>query len=141
MATFFVVKKDFGFFPVNDNDQEVCKKFADGEVYRCEIKKPRNLKFHRKFFALLQYVFENQEKYDTVEDLRVEIELKAGNYTEHITTKGKLIYIPKSIAFEKMDNVEFEALYNKAIDVVLKDFINGTKEEIEAQEQEILAYT
>jgi len=141
MAIFFVVKKDYGFFPVNDNDFEVSKKFVEGEVYRCEIKKPRNIKFHRKFFALLQYVFENQEKYDTAEDLRVEIELKSGSYAEHITTKGKLIYIPKSIAFEKMDNIEFEKLYNKAVDVILKDFIIGdTKENIEAQVQEILAF-
>jgi len=141
MAIFFVVKKDYGFFPVNDNDLEVCKKFVEGEVYRCEIKKPRNIKFHRKFFALLQYVFENQDKYDNAEDLRVEIELKAGNYTEHITTKGKMIYIPKSIAFEKMDNIEFEKLYNKAVDVILKDFIIGdTKENIEAQVQDILAF-
>ena len=141
MAIFYVIKRDFGFFPSSDSDFEVCKKFVEGEVYRCEIKKPRNIKFHRKFFALLQYVFENQDKYDNIEDLRVEIELKAGNYIEHITTKGKMVYIPKSLKFERMDNVEFENLYNKAIDVILKHFICGdTKENIENQVNIILGY-
>jgi len=141
MAIFFVVKKDYGFFPVSDDDFEKCKRFKDGIVYRAEIKLPRNIKLHRKFFALLKYVFANQDIYDNMEDLRVEIELKCGSYTEHLTTKGKLIYNPKSISFENMDEVEFGELYNKAVDVILKEFIIGdTKENIEAQVQEILAF-
>jgi hypothetical protein len=141
MAAFCVVRKSGAFYPASDLDYEIAGWLKDNEVYRCDIKKPRKLKFHRKFFALIDYVFNNQDKYANKEDLRVELELKAGSYREHVTTKGKILYIPNSIAFDKMDDVEFGQLYNRVIDVVLKHFIRGdTKENIDEQVNNILGY-
>jgi len=106
-----------------------------------EHKKSRNLLFHRKFFALLKVVFDNQEKYENQEDLLVEIKLKTGHYKEHVTTKGQIIYVPRSIAFENMDQISFELFYDKAIDVVLKHFISGTREEIDRKVLEVLNFS
>jgi len=142
MAKIFVVKTfDNHLVPSSDTDYERIKNLKSGEIYRAEIHKPRNIRFHRKFFALLQYTLDSQEQYQNLEDLRIEIELKCGNYNEHITTKGKIVYIPKSIAFDKMDELTFEELYNKAIDVVLKDFIVGdTEENINEQVNRIMGF-
>jgi len=110
--------------PGDDNFSEL----PDGE-YDVEIKRPRNAKFHRKFFAFLNLVFSNQDKYDNIDDLRWELLLRCGYYHAHATLNGEMLYFPKSIAFDKMDEVEFEALYKKITDVVFKYFINGTAED------------
>lgn len=141
MAKLCVVRKNNVFFPASESDADIAKKFKYGEVYQCEIKKPRNLKFHRKFFALLQYVFDNQDKYSNLSDLRVEILLQCGAYDEHITVDGKMVYVPKSLSFESMDDVEFEQLYGAAVDVVIRYFVKGdTPENIENQVNEILCF-
>lgn len=117
-------KKSFGgvLLPSSEDTEIAMQKIANGEEFLIEVKKARNIKFHKKAFALLKVVFENQERYATLEDMRVEFKLKAGLYDEHITTKGKMIYVPKSMSFESMDELEFNELYSKFIDIALKHF-------------------
>jgi len=115
--------------PSLPTDEEKIAKWKVGDILRAKVNKPRNGKFHRKFFALLNVAFENQDEYSIFEDFRIEVELKCGNYREHVTTKGILIYIPKSIAYAKMDDIEFALLYDKALDIILEHFCWGSTEE------------
>jgi len=128
--------------PSLPHDLEILAKWKLNDILRAEITKPRNSKFHRKFFALLNIAFENQDKYDNFSDFRVEISLKCGSYREHITTKGVIIYVPKSIAFSNMDELEFSELYDKALDVIIKHFCQGsTEEELNNRVLEILTFS
>jgi len=54
-----------------------------------------------------------------------------GLYAEHITTKGKIIYVPKSMSFAEMDENEFEELYSKFIDIALQHFVTMGRTELE----------
>jgi len=118
--------------PADSEAEEVLKKWKQGDVLSCDIKKPRNYRFHKKAFALFNIVFENQDKYETMQDLLTEIKLRSGHYQEHITVKGVVVYIPKSISFVSMDEDEFNIFYNKAVNIVLKYFIpNTTREDLE----------
>jgi len=120
--------------PADDESSEVLRKWKQGDILSCEIKKPRNYEFHKKAFALFNLVFENQDKYDTVQDVLTEIKLRSGHYQEHITVKGVVIYVPKSISFVSMDEAEFNIFYNKAVNIVLKYFIpNTTREDLEKE--------
>lgn len=128
--------------PDMEQDEERVGKIKVGEIVQAEITRPRNIQFHRKFFVLLNIVFDNQDIYDTRKALRTEIILKAGYYVEHVTTKGELIYIPDSLSFAKMDEIIFNEFYQKAIDVVLKYFISGlTKEAIDQQVLQVLDFS
>lgn len=141
MAKFYVVRKNNVFYPASESDAEIARKFPYGKVLSCKIWKERNVNFHRKFFALLKYVFNNQDRYKNIKHMRVAIELECGNYDEYVTLDGKLVYVTKSISFESMDEVEFEELYNNAIDVILDKFIRGdTRENINNQVNEILCF-
>jgi len=111
------------------HDYELMKAWAVGDVIRSNMRKTRNGGHHCKGFSLINFIFENQDRYATVEDLLVEIKLKAGHYREHITTKGKLVYIPKSIAFAAMDQAEFNIFYDKMIDIALQHFCQGMSEQ------------
>ena len=115
--------------PAYESDQEDFEKLKRGGWYKCTLTQARNPDHHRKGMRLIRDVFENQDAYETMEDLLIEFKLKCGWYTEHITTKGVLMYIPKSLDFASMEQTDFEKFYDRAIDVAIKHF--GYKEAAE----------
>jgi len=119
MPKVFLTKTERGFIPSTEADEEITNRIALGEEAQVEFRKARNSQFHRKFFAMLKTVFENQTKYSNLEDLLVEIKVRTGHYREHIAMSGEIIYLPKSISFEKMDNIEFEKFYSAAVNAIL----------------------
>lgn len=132
----YLKKHYYSLVPCDDESLEALKKLKADKTYYLDVKVARNYLFHRKFFSLLKYGFDNQDRYDDFTSFRYEVIMRAGFYKTHITIKGKTLFIPDSIAFDKMPAEEFEKLYDKAIDVILKHFIDDTKEHVE----EVLSY-
>lgn len=129
-----LVKTPRGFIPASDLDKEVTDKIAMGEEAEVEFRKARNPRFHRKFFAMLHIVLMNQEKYSTLEDLLVEVKVRIGHYKESILSTGEIVYVPKSISFRKMNQLEFEKFYDKSVDAILAGrIVDITKENLELQ--------
>ena len=124
--------------PGDKVSEALLKKVPMGTFVEVEIKRPRNLQFHRKFFALLHTVFDNQEKYEDFEAFRKEVTMRCGYWKEHHHLSGKVSYEAKSISFADMDELEFAELYEKAIQVLLENFIPGT--DIDALEREVLEF-
>jgi len=118
----FLVKKHFGnLIPVYNSDLEALKsaKLKENDIYEVDIKRKRNYEFHKKYFALINLCFDNQETFTEFEDLRNYLTMKAG-YVKKIETGTGQMILPLSISFAKMDNIEFEQLYQKTIDVICK---------------------
>ena len=105
-----------------DSDLETIKKLKVGQEYQIDIKQPRNINFHRKFFALINLTFDNQEIYDNIDFMRKELTKACGFYDVFRNHKGNLVYEAKSISFAKMDELEFEQLYNKFLDIIIQIF-------------------
>lgn len=118
-----------GFAPVHNSDLDLIKKIKVGQEVKAEIVAPRNYQFHKKFFALLNIGFQNQDQYDNFEKFRFVMIMKAGWFEAIKTDKG-VVYMPKSISFAKMDNEEFERLYNAMLQEVI-DLIGADEETIE----------
>ena len=117
----YLIKNDTGqFVPAYNSGYEKAKRFKPGETLLADIKRPRNIGFHCKFFALLNMGYQNQEQYDNFEDYRAVMIMKAGYYKVIETDRG-VVYLPKSISFAAMDNLEFEELYSRMIDVLIKE--------------------
>lgn len=125
-----VEKKDGCLHPVYNSDYEALQecKLKEGEVYEIEVKKKRNYEFHKKYFSLLNLCYDNQDTFSDFEELRYYLVCKAGYFKRVKTEKGEMI-IPLSISFAKMDNIEFEQLYKKTIDVICH-FIDVEKRDI-----------
>jgi hypothetical protein len=107
-------------------------------VVSCEVKRTRNYEHHKKFFSLLNLVLQNTEKYDTIDQLLVEVKLRLG-YVDTLIIDGNVCYTPKSISFAKMTQDTFNKFYSKTIDVILKHFLIGTNRE--ELENAVLGYT
>ena len=118
-----------GFKTAYDSDFELSKKIKLNEIYEYECKQTRNIKFHRKFFALINMVFQNQEQYTNIEHLRKDLIIESGNYDLRHDLNGVEIREAKSISFAQMDEIQFSELYNSVIDVIVKYF-NFDKQDI-----------
>lgn len=85
-----------GLKPLYDSDADQLAKIKIGEDVLATIKRPRNLRFHKKFFALLNLGFQNQDRYADFETFRFVMIMKSGFYIEIDTGKGS-VFMPRSI--------------------------------------------
>jgi hypothetical protein len=114
-----------GLKPMYDEDYDEKKKLKIGEVYEVTIKLDRNPDFHRKLFALVKTAWEclperQTNGFRTMENFRKYLTVAAGFCDIYYHPRLKeWVEFPKSWSFEKMDNAEFEDMYNKILDVVL----------------------
>ncbi len=124
-----------GLVPLFDPDGDQKRKLKLGQTYIAEIKLMRNLEFHRKYFKLIALSWEYQNEarqfhFKTIENFRKYIEVAAGHSELFYSPKlQEWVEIPKSISFEKMDNAEFEDLYNKVKYVLFATFLKHISEE------------
>lgn len=96
-------------------------------------RRPRNINHHRKLFALLNLAVENWPYDDPIstDALLGVLKISAGHF-EAVQTKDGISKIPKSIAFERMSQDEFDPFYKHAIDIISR--VLGV--DIETLEQE-----
>ena len=116
--------------PAYDSDYELVKKIPLNEPITFEWSKPRNYKFHKKFFALINLVYQNQEQYNNIEHLRKELTICAGHYDLIFDLDtGQQKKEAQSIKFSSIDEIEFNKIYNDVLEVVVNKF-NFQKREI-----------
>lgn len=126
----FLVKQLNGTFKVaHDSDYELAKKIKVNELYEVEIRQPRNIKFHKKFFALLDLVYQNQDAYANKDDLREDLTIEAGYFRLTDNIHGQTVKRAKSISFASMDDFEFSEFYSSVMNVVIK-WLKISREEI-----------
>ena len=115
-----LIRTNHGLSPVTDDGVEAVKKIKLGYSVIMTYKPRRNVKFHKKYFALLNAVIINQEHYKTVDNLHEAIKFKGGYYETVIPLDASPFLVTKSIAFHSMDAQEFEDFYSVALDECLK---------------------
>lgn len=119
-----------GLKPLYDEDYDEKKKLKIGETYEATIRIVRNLDFHRKYFALINCAWEYQNERTVAhfkqnqELFRKTIEMSAGWCdTIYSIERREWIDVPKSIAFDQMDQAEFTELYERVKDVLFSIFL------------------
>lgn len=116
--------------PCTDFDYDILRKVKKNEVLSIEIKKERNIGFHRKFFILISLLFDNQELYNNIDGYRHDLLISSGFYEERTNfLTGAVTLKAKSISFSKMDDLEFQEVYSRVIDTAIK-FIPIDKKEL-----------
>lgn len=136
MTKFLAVKKLSALRPLDEAGEVALGSIGDGEVVTVEVRKTRNPKHHRKFWALMTIVWDNMDhdRYPTVENLVAAIKISAGHREVVQLPNGTEVYIPKSISFAKMDQTEFNAFYDRVCDLIATHFLPGvTSAELHAE--------
>ena len=127
---FLEKKMDGTLYPVDAESAECWTDIKPGKylfsyVARKEVK--RNIYFHRKFFKMLNTVWNNQNRFPSVESLRKAVLVEAGYYEPvYYFNKGtEEVRVQKeasSIAFNKMEQSEFEKCYSDCVNVCIEAF-------------------
>lgn len=125
-----LIKALNGLIPADQQTSEWFGKLKMGEAFHGKFTRYRNVGHHRKYFALLNLAYDNwnpgkiDSKYGTPEKnfdrFRADLTILAGYYESTIRLDGSVRIEPKSISFASMDQEEFEKLYSRTIDVLLK---------------------
>ena len=115
------VKRDWQnhLIPSDEFSLEVVQKIKKDSPRLITITAKRNLEFHQKFFVLLNTIYEIQNHFDNFEAFRYWIVMKSGHYDIINAPNGNLIYKAKSVSFSKMDEIEFQKVYDGVINVAL----------------------
>lgn len=129
-----------GLVPSTDDDKRKLYSIKIGEEVGVEIRRPRNVRFHRKFFAMLQLVFDNMPDdvavgagVACVEDLLEVVKIDLGMFDTY-TVNHRMAIKTRSISFARMDEANFEIFYNRAVRLVLEKYLQGATEEMVAEE-------
>jgi hypothetical protein len=129
--------------PSSDEDKEVLDRLPPGQDVRISFVRVRNLKFHRKWFALARFAYDYWEPElpddfhgvkpeKNFDRFRKDLIILAGFYDATYQINDKVRIEAKSIAFDNMSEEEFEKLYDKTISVVLKHICSTlSKEEVD----------
>ena len=130
----FFIKTGHALAPASEADAELLSKIKAGETVKLTLTRPRNVGFHRKFFALMNLAFdyfeppphgegsalaERIEVQKNFDRFRKDITILAGHYEATYRLNGDVRVEAKSISFGSMSQDEFEHLYSKCIDVIL----------------------
>ena len=152
MTDLFVTKTKtstgYGLLPAHQEDLDAIKKLPNGQPMLCKITRIRNVGHHRKYMALLNHAFHAWEMPECeievekdFDEFRKNIAILAGWRKQVIDIRGNWHYRAKSISFTNMDQDEFEKLYTKTIDVLVKRVLtNYTGDELRRVIDEILAF-
>lgn len=99
-----------------------------------EAKFPRNVKFHRKFFALLKVVFSNQDEFLTQENMRKALLIGLGYCDAFVclNPQGQLHIHNEahSMAFANMDESKFTTFFNQCLDFLLQHWCRAKREDV-----------
>jgi len=109
-----------GYCPYTEHDRESLEKVAGGEIIMCDVRRKRNVDHHRKGFALLHAMFDNQDSFDDFDRFRDWVQIAAGVVDTIIGDEGKVYYKIKSLSFADMDQSEFDKVYNRFITVAVE---------------------
>lgn len=152
MTCVYLIKKNGFLIPSSECDQENIALMTDGKTYKCEFSSPRNIKFHRRYFALLDVLFnifdpepvshKGELAIKNRERFRKDIAIATGHYELVISIKGECKAEAKSISFASMDETQFSELYSRTIDYGLLRIAKGkTKAEIDNWVAQIIEFS
>lgn len=126
MADLYLKRVGNGLMAADIESQKYLMKLHPGETIRGTFTKPRNVRFHRKYFALLNTIFDagGCDHYQNLEAMRAAMIIHSGRFELVAIRKpdGKTITAIErhSISFAKMEELEFSRLYSETLDIGLK---------------------
>jgi hypothetical protein len=129
-----------GFVPANGEADAFFRAVKAGEMVELLGKRPRNLKWHNLYFAAVDLLFDNQDRYTSKDEFLAAIKVALG-HCDYLTLKnGERVAIPKSISFAKMDATAWEAFWSRFCDLVETKILPGVKrEQLERELREMTA--
>lgn len=146
MTTVYLRKTISGLVPDREEDAEALKRFKLGDVVKADVVYPRNLRFFRKWFALVKVAFglweetgiraeyKGQEILPNFDKFRKDVTILAGYAHPVLNVNGELRLEADSIAFGNMSEETFEKLYAATLTAIVHRIMKGRISEARLRE-------
>lgn len=123
MTTICVAKDDRGkFVGLTEQDHRAWARFkkkmnelAEGEFFSIDYWFPRNPKLHRLHFKIIGTLFDAQEQFADADSLRGWLYVGAGFCDFYPGPMGKMVAIPRSVKWSRIDDADFSELHVKVV--------------------------
>jgi hypothetical protein len=86
-----------------------------GEMVEIKTRKPRSGPFHRRHMKLEQSFFESQERFELFDPFRDWLKVGAGHCQWFPGPKGAVFPVPKSIAYDQIEEDEMREFHENAV--------------------------
>lgn len=127
--TLVVLAKARGMLvPADEDSERFVAAIPAGGGLEVDAKARRNVRFHRKYFALLRLVFDSWEPsaepderisaVKSFDGFREQVLILAGHCDAVFNLDGTFRLVAKSISFEALGEEGFSSLYPRTLDVV-----------------------
>lgn len=133
MPTVTLIQGDDGrLVGMTDADQRGWGRFLKrvkslaGSCITFEWREPRSGPFHRWVFVQLSTIFDSQERFSDFDQFRHWVSCGAGHCDFLPHPQKGLIAIPKSIAYAKLDQAEFEPIANSMFEFLRSEHARQT---------------
>jgi len=138
-------KLDSVLLPENQESADYIHKMKYGTIISANFTKPRNYSFHKKYFALIKFAYENWQPTEledsrwegvvpekSFDRFRKDLVILSGHFEAVYRIDGSVRVEAKSISFAKMTEESFSELYNSTTTVVLEKILtNYTREDLD----------
>lgn len=129
-------REDGAFVPFGEEASEASRRFKPGQQVWLSIRIARNNRFHKKFFALLNLVYDIWSEANPTIELpdggearinfdrwRKDLIILAGYWERIPRIDGSMTVEAQSIAFHAMNEETFEKLYSDVIDTIVQKLL------------------
>lgn len=130
MAEIFLTKDQSGrLAPATEGDLQKIQVMQAGQGLKARVILQRDLQRHRRYFKMLHVMFDSQDHYQNFEHFRAWLIMKAGWVETSVAPNGTVMFFPKSISFENMEEDEFQQLYSACINSFLENLGAGINQD------------
>lgn len=121
--------------PVDDEGFDALAKVKDGRDVTVEFKQSRNPRHHRLMFQVFRFVQMHCDMMSdcSIERIKTAVKIATGYVETFVDCQtGLACYVPRSMAFESMDQTEFNEFFDAAIGEIVNRWMppGSTSEEV-----------
>jgi Protein of unknown function (DUF1367) len=112
------IKQGVSLVPADFHAEEILSEIKDGQEVVISIRLPRNPYHHRWFFALLNKVVSNSDRFHDEDELLSCLKVACGHTKPIQLLSGEIYRLPRSINFASMSQDAFQRFTKRALYVL-----------------------
>lgn len=127
----YFLKRGNSFIAADEDSRANMRKIPDGDWVSVDVRRPHNLRKHRKLFAMIKLLVDNCDEYKTTRQALNALKLATGHCDYHIID-GQRVAVAASISFESLPPDEFDDFFDRACDWIADEVLKIERYELDA---------